>query len=73
MNEESLRLLQSKIVLNGFILKTFIAKIGMSNQAWYNKIKGLTKFNSEDIEKICITLHLTNDEKDLIFFKNLVE
>ena len=73
MNDESLRLLQSKIVLNGFILKTFIAKIGMSNQAWYNKIKGLSKFNSEDIEKICITLNLNNEEKDFIFFKNLVE
>ena len=47
-------------------------KLGLSEQALYNKIKGLTEFKSSEIKKVAEILNLSMEEVNYIFFDSMV-
>lgn len=54
--------------------KTFIAeRIGISYQAFLNKIEGRTEFVATEIVKFCDLLQLDNQVRDKIFFTKKVD
>lgn len=54
--------------------KTFIAeRIGISYQAFLNKIEGRTEFVATEIVKFCDLLQLNNQVRDKIFFAKKVD
>ena len=62
-------LLQRKVADSG-LRNAFIAKrLGISRSAWYNKLKGDSKFTAEEIKALCDILHITSlREREDIFF-----
>ena len=67
MNELSFRKLKSKVILNGYNLKTFSKALNISYQTMYNKIKtGI--FSTTDIKNISTILKLSDEEIKDIFF-----
>lgn len=61
------KLLQQKIKDSG-LKKGFIAeKLGRSRQALSDKIQGKTEFLPSEIRILCELLHLSDDDRRLIF------
>lgn len=67
------QLLKEHIKTSGFRLNFIADKLGLSVQGLLNKIDGKTEFKASEIQGFCELLHLSNREKDLIFFTSLVD
>lgn len=66
-------LLKSAIVRQGFTQGQLALKIGMSQNTLSNKMSGVSCFDTEQIDKICEVLHITdNAEKADIFLASCV-
>ena len=65
----NVELLKKKVEDSG-LKNSFIAeRLGISRAAWYNKLKGDSKFTAEEIKTLCETLHITSlREREEIFF-----
>lgn len=55
--------------------KTFIAtKLGISQQALYNKLNGKSDFTRNEVEMLCNELHISSlEQKENVFFNNNVD
>lgn len=55
--------------------KTFIAaKLGISQQALYNKLNGKSDFTRNEVEILCNELHISSlEQKENVFFNNNVD
>ena len=64
------KLLLSIIDKNGLKLKFISDKLGITQQALYNKVNGKSEFKVSEMNKLCEVLNLSNKEKKDIFFGN---
>lgn len=61
------KLLQQKIKDSGLKMGFIAEKLGRSRQALSDKIQGKTEFLSSEIRILCELLHLSDDDRRLIF------
>lgn len=52
--------------------KTLAAHLGLSEQAFYNKMSGKTEFKNSEIVKLADILKLTMSDVNAIFFSGVV-
>ena len=64
-NEKKLRM---KIESSGYRLRYIAEKLGISYQAFLNKIHGKSSFKAPEIATLCQVLKITDKERTLIFF-----
>lgn len=60
-------LLQKKIKDSGLKMGFIAEKLGRSRQALSDKIQGRTEFLLSEVRILCDLLHLTDEERHLIF------
>lgn len=66
------KMLRDAIDRSGY-KRTYIArKIGLTYQGYLNKERGEREFRQSEITGICELLNLTLEEKEAIFFANIV-
>lgn len=65
INEEMLR---TKIENSGYRLRYIAEKLGISYQAFLNKIHGKSSFKAPEIAALCKVLKITDRERTQIFF-----
>lgn len=53
---------------SGMTMTSIAQKLGVSRVALYKKLKGDTEFKVSEIVGLCKALHLTDHERDYIFF-----
>ena len=64
----SKNLLRSRIAQNALTQKQLAELIGISPNSFSSKINGQKPFNTDEIDKICAVLHISNNiEKAKIF------
>lgn len=62
--------LRSLLVANAVTTRQAAAYLGISLQAFLNKLNNETEFKSSEIKSLCELLHITDlAEKEAIFFK----
>lgn len=61
------KLLQQKIKDSGLKMGSIAEKLGRSRQALSGKIQGKTEFLPSEIRILCELLHLSDDDRRLIF------
>jgi hypothetical protein len=61
------KLLQQKIKDSGLKMGFIAEKLGRSRQALSDKIQGKTEFLPSEIRILCELLHLSDDDRCLIF------
>lgn len=61
------KLLQQKIKDSGLKMGFIAEKLGRSRQALSDKIQGKTEFLPSEIRILCELLHLSDDDRRLIF------
>lgn len=61
------KLLQQKIKGSGLKMGFIAEKLGRSRQALSDKIQGKTEFLPSEIRILCELLHLSDDDRRLIF------
>lgn len=61
------KLLQQKIKDSGLKMGFIAEKLGRSRQALSDKIQGRTEFLPSEIRILCELLHLSDDDRRLIF------
>ncbi len=66
-------MLKFKIEESGYKLGFISKKLGISYQAFLNKVQNKTEFKQNEIQKLCDLLDLTLKEKEEIFFNQNVE
>jgi hypothetical protein len=67
------QLLDAKINGSGFKIGYIVDSLGLSRFGFDKKRKGINKFRKPEIYVLCDLLHLTEDEKQKIFFADEVE
>ena len=67
------QLLDSKIDVSGLKVNHIVETLGLSRNGFDKKRKGKIKFRKPEIYVLCDLLHLTEDEKQSIFFTDRVE
>lgn len=60
--------LENKVKESGYRLDYICEKLGITRQAWLNKLKNINEFKQSEIAKLSELLKLTHDEINLIFF-----
>lgn len=65
--------LEIAIKKSGFTKRKLAEKLGISLQAFYNKLNNETEFKVSEIIKICKLLNLSNKSKEKIFFAKYVD
>lgn len=63
----NMKLLQQKIKDSGLKMGFIAEKLGRSRQALSGKIQGKTEFLPSEIRILCELLHLSDDDRRLIF------
>lgn len=61
------KLLQQKIKDSGLKMGFIAEKLGRSRQALSDKIRGKTEFLPSEIRILCELIHLSDDDRRLIF------
>lgn len=61
------KLLQQKIKDSGLKMGFIAEKLGRSRQALSDKIQGKTEFLPSEIRILCELLHLSDDDRRLVF------
>lgn len=69
----NLEYLNDRIKLSRIPVSAIAEQIGLSRQSLYQKMKGKREFKSSEVNKICAVLRLTNEEKMLVFFADVVD
>ena len=60
--------LQTVIDSSGISISFISEKLGISRSAFYKKMRNETEFKASEIAKITEVLHLTDQQRDAIFF-----
>lgn len=66
-------LLRLQINNSGMTMTSIASKCDMKRETLYSRINGDTEFKASEIVKIADVLHLTDKERDDIFFKRYRE
>jgi predicted transcriptional regulator len=66
-------LLKQKINESGMTVVAISEKTGILRETLYNRMKGVGDFTASEMLALSTVLHLTNDERDAIFFAVGVE
>ena len=61
-------LLETKVKESGYRIDFICGRLGITNQAWLNKLKNLSEFKQSEIVKITEILNLSQDDINRIFF-----
>ncbi len=69
----NLEYLNDRIKLSRIPISAIAEGIGLSRQSLYQKMNGKREFKSSEVNKICEMLRLTNEEKMLVFFADMVD
>lgn len=69
----NLSYLNDRIILSRIPITAIADKMGISRQSLYLKMKGIRKFKSSELYKLCDILRLTDEEKTLVFFADRVD
>lgn len=64
-NTEELR---EHIVSSGVSITFLAEKLGITRECFYKKLNNVTEFKASEIMKCSRLLHLSDDERDRIFF-----
>lgn len=64
------KFLRSKIDESGYKLRYIAKQLGITYQGFLKKIKNETEFKASEIQVLCELLHLTEAERNAIFFIN---
>lgn len=67
------QLLDAKIEASGFKKGFIVEKLGISRFGFDKKCKNLTPFRVAEIYVLCDLLHISEDDKEKIFFADKVE
>lgn len=62
----------AKISELGITKREIAGKLGISEQAFYNKLNGQAEFKNSEIQKIARLLNLSMDAVNIIFFDGCV-
>lgn len=62
------KLLKEKIEQSGYKIKHVATQIGISYYGFLKKINNDTEFKVSEIQTLCDLLHLSNEEREKIFF-----
>jgi len=65
--------LRGMMVERGMEVSRLASILGISRQAMSDKINGRSKISLLDAQKISEALNMTKDERDIIFFSELVK
>lgn len=65
--------LRGLMVERGMEVSRLASILGISRQAMSDKINGRSKISLLDAQKISAALNMTKDERDVIFFSELVK
>lgn len=60
--------LAEKIQASGVTMTALAAKIQVSRETLYNRLAGKGEFKASEIQRVTEALHLTQEERDAIFF-----
>ena len=60
--------LKSRIDESGMTLTAIAQRLGMTRATLYKKINGTSEFKVSEIVLLCKAMHLTDRERDSIFF-----
>ena len=60
--------LKSLVDYSGMTMTAIAQRLGMSRATLYKKLDGKTEFKVSEIVSLCKVLHLSDKERDLIFF-----
>ena len=63
---------RTAIARAGISNRDIAAKIGLSEQAFYNKLSGKTEFKNSEIQKLATILSLSMNSVNVIFFDGKV-
>lgn len=66
-------MLKNRLETAGIKLHEVAERIGITRQGLHNKLSGHTEFKSSEIRALSEMLHLSADERDLIFFSDYVD
>ena len=66
-------MLKKKINESGMTMVAISKKTGILRETLYNRLNGIGDFTASEMLAISDTLHLTNKERDAIFFAKQVE
>ena len=64
--------LRASIARAGVTNRKLAEVLGLSEQAFYNKIQGETEFKGSEIKRLATVLNLSMNEIDIIFFDRIV-
>lgn len=64
--------LRASIARKGITNRALASRLGLSEQAFYNKLQGDTEFKGSEIKTLARELGLTMDDVNLIFFDQWV-
>ena len=63
-----IEMLKEKIDNSGISIVALAAKCGVSRETFYNRMSGKGEFKASEINALTVALHLSRDERDIIFF-----
>ena len=65
----NVKLLKEKVSESGLKSAYIAERLGISRSAWYNKLKGNSKFTTDEVKALCYLLRITSlREREEIFF-----
>lgn len=68
-----LKCLREKIDDSGLTITALADKCGIRRETLYNKLQGTSEFKASEIMSITNALHMSQNERDAIFFAGCVE
>lgn len=60
--------LRAAIVDSGMTMTAIAVKSGMLRGTLYNRLDGRGEFKASEIKALCRVLHITDEQRDAIFF-----
>jgi len=70
MNSLNTQRLKNAINDSGVTITALAKKVGISRESLYNKIERKTEFTVSEIRSVSDALHLSNEDRDAIFFND---
>lgn len=65
----NVELLKERVKESGLKSAYIAERLGISRSAWYNKLKGDSKFTTDEVKALCYILRITSlREREDIFF-----
>lgn len=68
-----LKYLNGRIALSKIPITAIAERMEISRQSLYLKMKGEREFKTSEVTKLCEILRLTDEEKTLVFFADIVD